>query len=78
MQATHAVILHWEKAFLTLTFSVRGETSIWRDGIERHRHKARLQADAMAEVFGRELHVNSDDVMWGLGQVSSHYDVLVC
>ncbi len=29
----------------------------------------------MAELVGNV--VNSDDVMWGLGQVNSHYDVLV-
>lgn len=44
--------------------------------IECYRHKAKTQANAVAEVFGKELHVNSEDVMWGLGQVSSHYDVL--
>ncbi|DBA95690.1 TPA: hypothetical protein ACH3X3_013526 [Trebouxia sp. C0006] len=45
------------------------ETSMWRDNIETERHKARLQADATAELFGKELRVTSDDVMWGLGQV---------
>ena len=37
-----------------------------------------MQADAVAEIFGKESHVNSDDVMCGLGQVSSPFDVLVC
>jgi len=58
-----------------LTFCVGEETSIWQDVIEKFRHKTRLQADAMAELVGNV--VNSDDVMWGLGQVNSHYDVLV-
>ena len=31
--------------------------------IEWRKHEARMQADAVAEVFGKELHVNSDDVM---------------
>lgn len=31
----------------------------------------------MAETYGRGLHVNSEDVMWGLGQVSFQYDVLL-
>ncbi len=51
---------------------------MWRAIIDRQRNKARMQADAVAEIFGKELHVNSDDVMWGLGQVSSPFDVLVC
>lgn len=44
-------------------------TGAWPAMIECYRHKARMQANAVAEVFGKELHVNSEDVMWGLGQV---------
>ena len=51
---------------------------MWHDNIETQRHKARLQADATAELFGKELRVTSDDVIWGLGQVRSQYDVLLC
>ncbi|DBA95679.1 TPA: hypothetical protein ACH3X3_013515 [Trebouxia sp. C0006] len=58
---------HLSNALAAATRTLGEETSIWQDVIERFRHKTRLQADAMAELVGNV--VNSDDVMWGLGQV---------
>ena len=47
------------------------ETSSWQARIEGFRHAYRLQADALAKTFGKELNVTTDDVLWGLGQVNN-------
>lgn len=49
------------------------EAEDWDAQVQEAKDAVNFQASAMATAYGKELNVGTDDILWGMGQVTSCY-----
>lgn len=52
-------------------FDAGPEAQDWDVQVQEAKDAVNFQASAMATAYGKELNVGTDDVLWGMGQVTS-------
>ena len=52
------------------------EAEDWDAQVQEAKDAVNFQASAMATAYGKKLNVGTDDILWGMGQVTSCYTSL--